>query len=59
MFNDANNQSQYYTRYRQKYIAEYSEAARTYRENNRGEITARLRNGRRRNVELSRLHNAN
>ena len=52
-----NNRIQYYTRYRQRHIA--SEAARTYRENNCDEFNARQRYARRRNVELSRLHNEN
>ena len=37
-------------------MPKYSEAARTYRENNRYEINARQRNARRRNVELSTLN---
>ena len=56
-----NNRSQYYARYRQRNIAEYS-SARTYRKNIGVEINARQRKGRRRNVELSRLyrlHNEN
>ena len=47
-----NNWSQYYTRYRQRHIAEYSEAALTYRENNRDEINARHRNARREKADL-------
>ena len=36
-----NNQSQHYTLYRLRQIAEHSEAARSYREKNRDEIYAR------------------
>ena len=52
-------QSQYYTRYRQTHVVQYCEAARTYRENKRNEINVHQRNARRRNMELSRLHNEN
>ena len=38
-----NNRRQY-THCRQRHIAEYSEATRNYRENNRDEINARQRN---------------
>ena len=54
-----NNRSRYYTRYRQRHIAEYSETSRTYRENNRDEINVRERDARQRNVELTRLLNEN
>ena len=43
-----NNRSQYYTFYQQKHIAVYSEAARTYQENNRDKINARQRKAHRR-----------
>ena len=54
-----NNQSQFHALHQRRHIAEYSATARTYRENNRDEIIARQRNSRRRNMELSRLHNEN
>ena len=44
------NRNQHYTHYRQRHIAEYSEAARIYLENNRDEINARQRNSHQRNV---------
>ena len=53
------NRSQYYTRYEQRYITEYCEAAPTYRENNHQEINGRDRNVRYRDIKLSRLHNKN
>ena len=40
----SNNQRLYYARYRQEDIAEYSEAVKTYRENNLNEINAYHRN---------------
>ena len=54
-----NSRSQYYTRYRQRHITEYFDAAKTYQENNSDEINACQRNAHRRNVELSRLRNGN
>ena len=53
------NWSQYYTSYRKRQIAEYSEAALSYQENNWAEINARRRNARWRNMELSRHYNEN
>ena len=55
----SNNRRQYYTRYRERHIAIYSEATRTYPENNRDEINVHHRNAHRRNMGLSRLHNEN
>ena len=49
----SSNQSDYYTPYRQRHIAEYS-AARTYLENNHEEINALQRN-----FELPKLQNEN
>ena len=51
------NRSQFYTLHRQRHTAEYFEASRTYRENNRDELNAHQRNILRRNAEVSRLHN--
>ena len=47
-----NSRSQYYTRYQERHVAEYSEAARTYWKNNLDEINACQRSARRRNMNI-------